>query len=199
MDTDDESTAQKVIRINENGIGFSTTGINGPYTNAWTIDGALNADFITTGTLDADQVTVHGKIQATSGYIGDNTNGWQIGAQNIHNGPTSLNDTTAGMYVGTNGIRTNGANGEYTQISGGVVASNQIMTANGFYPRNANAYLSVSNGGEVHAVSYSTEDGGYAYTGQTSGTFAFTGYVGSTQKTIAMNFVNGLLVGFVAQ
>lgn len=54
MDTNDISTAQNVIRINENGIGFSTTGANGPYTNAWTIDGHLNADFITTGTLTAN-------------------------------------------------------------------------------------------------------------------------------------------------
>ena len=54
MDTNDIATAQNVIRINENGIGFSTTGANGPYTNAWTIDGHLNADFITTGTLTAN-------------------------------------------------------------------------------------------------------------------------------------------------
>jgi hypothetical protein len=56
MDTNDISTAQKVIRINENGIGFSTTGASGPYTNAWTIDGQLNADFITTGTLTANLI-----------------------------------------------------------------------------------------------------------------------------------------------
>lgn len=56
MDTDDEATAQKVIRINENGIGFSTTGVNGPYTNAWTIDGQLVADFITTGTMLANRI-----------------------------------------------------------------------------------------------------------------------------------------------
>ena len=56
MDTPDIATAQKVIQINENGIGFSTTGVNGPYTNAWTIDGKLNADFILTGTMVADRI-----------------------------------------------------------------------------------------------------------------------------------------------
>lgn len=56
MDTNDISTAQKVIRINENGIGFSSTGASGPYTNAWTIAGQLNADFITTGTLTANLI-----------------------------------------------------------------------------------------------------------------------------------------------
>lgn len=54
MDTNDIATAQKVLRINENGIGFSTTGAQGPYANAWTIDGQLNADFITTGKLTAN-------------------------------------------------------------------------------------------------------------------------------------------------
>ena len=56
MDTNDIATAQKVIRINENGIGFSSTGASGPYTNAWTIAGQLNADFITTGTLTANLI-----------------------------------------------------------------------------------------------------------------------------------------------
>lgn len=41
MDTNDPSTARNVLRINNNGIGFSTNGINGPYSTAWTIDGRL--------------------------------------------------------------------------------------------------------------------------------------------------------------
>lgn len=52
MDSPDESTAVNILRINRNGIGFSTDGGN-TYANAWTIDGKLNADFITTGTLKA--------------------------------------------------------------------------------------------------------------------------------------------------
>lgn len=56
MNTPDKATAKNVIQFNQNGIGFSTTGINGPYNNAWTIDGNLVADFITTGTLLADRV-----------------------------------------------------------------------------------------------------------------------------------------------
>lgn len=56
MDTPDKATAKSVIRINKNGIGFSTTGYNGIYRNAWTIDGNLVADFITTGTMLADRI-----------------------------------------------------------------------------------------------------------------------------------------------
>ena len=56
MDQPDMDLAEKVLRINENGIGFSTHGVNGPYANAWTIDGQLVADFITTGTLTASLI-----------------------------------------------------------------------------------------------------------------------------------------------
>lgn len=56
MNTPDKNTAQNIIQINQNGIGFSTTGINGPYRNAWTIDGNLVADFITAGTMLADRI-----------------------------------------------------------------------------------------------------------------------------------------------
>ena len=53
MDKPSVETAVNIIRINKNGIGFSTNGYSGPYANAWTIDGHLVADFITTGTLTA--------------------------------------------------------------------------------------------------------------------------------------------------
>lgn len=53
MDTDDKDTAVNVIRINVNGIGFSTTGYDGDYTTAWTIDGHFNADFIKAGSINA--------------------------------------------------------------------------------------------------------------------------------------------------
>ena len=56
MDTADTSTAVNVIRINAAGIGFSTTGYNGPFTTAWTIDGSFVADFITSGTLNANLI-----------------------------------------------------------------------------------------------------------------------------------------------
>lgn len=41
MDTNDIATARNVLRINENGLGFSSTGVGGPYTQAWTLDGRL--------------------------------------------------------------------------------------------------------------------------------------------------------------
>lgn len=56
MDSPEKETSMNVIRINKNGIGFSTSGYKGPYANAWTIDGNLVADFITAGTMFADRI-----------------------------------------------------------------------------------------------------------------------------------------------
>ncbi|MBJ8054695.1 phage tail protein [Bacillus cereus] len=58
MDTDDERTARKVWQWNINGLGFSRTGINGPYEVAITNDGSIVADFITTGKLSSGMVQV---------------------------------------------------------------------------------------------------------------------------------------------
>ena len=51
MDSMIASSAKNVLLINQNGIGFSNTGVNGPFYNAWTIDGHLSADVIYTGVL----------------------------------------------------------------------------------------------------------------------------------------------------
>ena len=60
--------AKNVIRINAGGIGFSSTGINGTFNSAWTIDGTfdaqqinvinLNADAIVSGSIDASKINV---------------------------------------------------------------------------------------------------------------------------------------------
>ena len=51
MDNEDPSQAVHVWRWNINGLGYSSTGINGTYGLAMTMDGAIVADFITTGVL----------------------------------------------------------------------------------------------------------------------------------------------------
>lgn len=56
MDTADISTAVNVWRWNVNGLGYSSSGYNGPYATAITADGSINADFITTGTISADLI-----------------------------------------------------------------------------------------------------------------------------------------------
>lgn len=64
MDTENEMTAQNVWQWNKNGLGFSSTGINGPYGLAMTNDGSIVADFITSGVLNANIIragTIDGK------------------------------------------------------------------------------------------------------------------------------------------
>lgn len=56
MDTNDVNTATKVWKRNMGGFGYSRNGIDGPYTLAITQDGAIVADFITTGTMSADRI-----------------------------------------------------------------------------------------------------------------------------------------------
>lgn len=53
MDTESRDTAKDVIAINHQGIGFSRTGWLGPFVNAWSINGDLNADFIRAGKIRA--------------------------------------------------------------------------------------------------------------------------------------------------
>lgn len=56
MDTDDPKTARKVWRWNLNGLGYSSSGIAGPYGLALTQDGQIVADFIKTGTMSVDRI-----------------------------------------------------------------------------------------------------------------------------------------------
>lgn len=65
MDTPDISTSQKVWRWNLSGLGYSSTGINGPFALAMTMDGAIVADFITAGTINGSLIKA-GSVQAGS-------------------------------------------------------------------------------------------------------------------------------------
>lgn len=56
MDTEDEATAVNVWQWNLNGFAHSSTGVNGNYGLAMTIDGQIVADRITTGTMDVQRI-----------------------------------------------------------------------------------------------------------------------------------------------
>lgn len=63
MDTPDVETATKVWRFNQAGLGFSSSGYDGPYGLAITMNGEIVADFVTAGTLsavDIDGVNITG-------------------------------------------------------------------------------------------------------------------------------------------
>ncbi|MBC2367838.1 hypothetical protein HBP99_04285 [Listeria booriae] len=92
MDTADVNTAKKVWRWNLGGLGYSKNGVNGPFETAITQDGAIVADFITVGTLQA------GLIKAGFNNIGEII---QIGstALAVYNGTKKL------MELSKNGMQ----------------------------------------------------------------------------------------------
>lgn len=104
LDTDDINTAKKVWRWNVNGLGYSSTGYNGSYGTAMTMDGAIVADRITTGTLSCDRL--NGGTFTAGGS--DNTNG-QIIVKNADG------ETVAALDA--DGLTTNSAN-----ITGGSIS-----------------------------------------------------------------------------
>lgn len=65
MDTPDMNTAKKVWRWNLSGLGYSSTGVNGPFSLAMTMDGAIVADFITAGTINGALIRA-GSVSAGS-------------------------------------------------------------------------------------------------------------------------------------
>lgn len=63
-----KETARNVIRINQNGISFSQSGIGGAFTSAWSIDGTLNMQAVNVINFTADL------IRGGTLRLGENTN-----------------------------------------------------------------------------------------------------------------------------
>ncbi len=98
MDTADIDTATKVWRWNKSGLGYSSTGYSGTYGLAMTQDGAIVADYITTGILSAGGVKLSGllsilsKSGTASGYVG-----YAEGSSTLTTGGETF--TTTGMAM----------------------------------------------------------------------------------------------------
>lgn len=65
MDSENPAEAKKVWRWNINGLGYSSTGIGGPYGIAITADGQIVADYITTGKLNSNLIEGYGEMLLT--------------------------------------------------------------------------------------------------------------------------------------
>ena len=103
MDTPDINTATRVWRWNQNGLGFANSkdsSGNWQFGLAMTIDGAIVADYITTGTMNCDRLkggTINGQyiyggtvegvlVKGLTGEIG----GFTIGSDNLSIGDATL-------------------------------------------------------------------------------------------------------------
>ena len=122
LDNSSISQARSVIRLNKNGIGFSTTGYEGPYTTAWTIDGDFVADFITTGSLNASLVKTG--IIRDIGHIEDGqiVHNFEF---NINTGACTANniDIVANSFSLTSGDSLEKIREDMEDISSGSIAS----------------------------------------------------------------------------
>lgn len=97
MDTPDINTAQKIWVWNKNGLGYSSTGINGEFGLAVTSDGAIVADFITTGVMSADRVRT-GNLISEDGTVDIDLNNGFIKIQSQENENATIIDSS-GMEV----------------------------------------------------------------------------------------------------
>ena len=64
----------------------------------------LNSGNKTVFQANSSGITVTGQMNATSGYIGDGSNGFLISSRSISNGKSGLSDSNNGVYIGTDGI-----------------------------------------------------------------------------------------------
>lgn len=98
MDNENYAQAQKVLRINMNGIGFSSTGYQGPYSQAWTLDGVLSLGGVNNayGRLvllndDGDEI---GSFSAAGGleFLRGQAVGFQADGDTVKIGDFEVND-----------------------------------------------------------------------------------------------------------
>ena len=134
MNTPSILTATKVWRWNASGLGYSSHGYAGPYETAITMDGAIVADFITTGSLNASLIRT-GVMLADlikAGTISDKTNKVAI---SLENGLITMKiDNGTEMQLWTNGLTFYGdeVNGSKEVLASMFVSSNKkgVVTSN---------------------------------------------------------------------
>ena len=124
MDSKNIDNAKNVIRINNQGVGFSSNGYNGPFSTAITIDGGIVADFITSGTMNANLIRA-GSIQGGNVTWNLDTGYLNIGNTLIHNpnGTVDLGDD----IIGSSQIKDNAVG--YNEIASNAIATTHIKDA----------------------------------------------------------------------
>ena len=106
LDNENLASAVNVLRINMNGIGFSSSGYQGPYYQAWTLDGTLSLGGVNNSYGDLQILDPSGKIICRvnkDGYTIYDTNGTTVIGSWSHSG-ISLNKGVINFNWGNNQI-----------------------------------------------------------------------------------------------
>ena len=188
MNTDDVSTATKVWRFNQSGWGYSSNGIAGPYTLAATQDGAIVADFITTGTLNANLIKA-GAISDNGGNFSINLSTGVISANKLSVDSTNFKLTENGTLKAYNAELT----GSIKTATAAVPGAGSVEVDGDsihFWEKNLGlqeSYFSISPSynldGTVAEVQVNTTaddtyfNGYYGYTGYLDGHYVYKGFV----------------------
>ena len=158
------------------------------------------------GKLSCTDANIQGVIKATSGIIGSTAKHFTIAGNDtkgyIYSGPNALTATTAGIYVGTDGICLNGAKNfvllkadiANAKVEIGRVDNKNVMFSLGYGTDNVptlqfNGALNITGG--VYTYTYNHYDGG---TASASATLTDVKYSLSTKGSIIMSLTNGGLV-----
>ena len=167
-DSKDLDQATKVWRWNSGGLGYSSTGKNGPFGTAMTSDGKIVADYISTGNLDCSVLNVSNirgdsilvdTIGALDG-INHESNGYQYIKTGLL-GKDSRGMDEYGIAVGKITTKKDGSldttQGEYVKITSGRVSFMQNNTEV--------AYMS---GGKLYIANGDVEASDFKFTGGSS-------------------------------
>lgn len=154
LDNANTALAKQVLRINEAGIGFSSTGIHGTYAQAWTLDGHLTLGGInnkhgTLQILDAEGHVIgiwnNEKLEVVNGII-------RSGQFISKNGEFYVIENDEEVEVGWTGWN----------VERGRMMSNEMgwLTNSNVNPSSATSASAAINGGELSSSSTSVN---YAY------------------------------------
>lgn len=163
MDQPDKLTAKNVIRMNKSGIGFSQSGYNGPFSSAWTIDSKFNADYIGAGSINANLIK--------SGELEDGTGNFYL---DMATGKLVMKDGTYSGVIDITGSKTTHIDGSgiYTQWLDLASRAGEIWAPHFWVNRGGQGTTEVqgklqivTDGGELGASLYSTQEGNLSIDG----------------------------------
>ncbi len=96
IDTLDSTTAREVLRINREGIGFSTSGVNGPFETAWTIDGKFHAKWILAETITTEKLE---NLSITESKVADTAVSYSKTSSGVQGTLTQVGTNTADIQT----------------------------------------------------------------------------------------------------